>query len=104
VNTITGILPVQANVLPGPLVEDAMANMNVAFRTGPLITDPEKLAMPLPSQMSGTWSWIQHTGVTTWEEITQIGQASQQAQLSPGYELKDGWLQLSNALIDDAKH
>jgi hypothetical protein len=81
-----------------------MANMHVAFRTGPLITDPEKLAMPLPSQMSGTWSWIQHTGVTTWEEITHIGQANQKAQLNPAYELKDGWLKLSNALIDDAQH
>ena len=104
VNAITGILPVQTNVLPGTLVEDAMANMQVAFRTGPLITDPEKLAMPLPSQMSGTWSWIQHTGVTTWEEITHIAQANQKAQLNPTYELKDGWLKLSNALIDDAKH
>lgn len=104
VNAITGILPVQTNVLPGTLTEDAMANMHVAFRTGPLITDPDKLAMPLPSQMSGTWSWIQHTGVTTWEEISEIAQANQKAQLNPAYELKDGWLKLSNALIDDAKH
>lgn len=104
VNVISGILPVQVNVLPGTLVEDAMMNMHVAFRTGPLITDPEKLAMPLPSQMSGTWSWIQHTGVTTWEEVSHIAQANQKAQLSPTYELKDGWLKLSNALIDDAQH
>jgi hypothetical protein len=104
VNAISGILPVQVNVLPGTLVEDAMANMHVAFRTGPLITDPDKLSMPLPSQMSGTWSWIQHTGVTTWEEIAEIAQANQKAQLNPGYELKDGWLKLSNALIDDAQH
>jgi len=60
--------------------------------------------MPLPSEMSGTWSWIQHTGVTTWEEITKIAQANQKARLGEGYELKDGWLKLSNALIDDDKH
>jgi hypothetical protein len=102
VNTITGILPVQTNVLPGPLVETAMANMNVTFRTGPLITNPDQLSMPLPSEMSGTWSWIQHTGVTTWEEISQIAQANQKAQLLPYYELKDGWLKLSNALINDS--
>jgi hypothetical protein len=101
VNAISGILPVQVNVLPGNLVEDAMANMNVTFRTGPLITDPDKLSMPLPSEMSGKWSWIQHTGVTTWEEISQIAQANAKARLGTDYELKDGWLKLSNALTEN---
>ncbi len=103
VNAISGILPVQVNVLPGNLVEDAMANMNVTFRTGPLITDPDKLSMPLPSEMSGKWSWIQHTGVTTWEEISKIAQANDKARLGTDYELKDGWLKLSNALTDNNK-
>lgn len=101
VNAISGILPVQVNVLPGNLVEDAMANMNVTFRTGPLITDPDKLSMPLPSEMSGKWSWIQHTGVTTWEEISSIAQANAKARLGADYELKDGWLKLSSALTND---
>jgi len=101
VNTISGILPVQVNVLPGPLVEDAMANMHVTFRTGPLITDPDKLSMPLPSEMSGNWSWIQHTGVTTWDEIDKIAQANAKARLGPEYELKDGWLKLTNAIHEN---
>jgi len=100
VNVIPGILPVQLNVLPGTLVENAMSNMNVTFRTGPLITDPDQLSMPLPSEMSGKWSWIQHTGVTTWEELTTIAQANEKARIGVGYELKDGWLKLSNALND----
>jgi hypothetical protein len=103
-NTISGILPIQSRVLQGTLVEEALANMNVTFRTGPLITDPEKLAMPLPSQMSGSWSWIQHTGVTTWEEIDKIGQANSHATYEENYVLKDGWLKLTNALINDNHH
>jgi hypothetical protein len=100
INAITGILPVQVNAVSGTRTEEAMANMNVTFRTGPLITNPDQLSMPLPSQMSGQWSWIQHTGVTTWEEIKQIAQANAQARLGTDYELKEGWLQLSNALLE----
>lgn len=103
-NAITGILPVQLNVLPGPLVEEALANMNVTFRTGPLITDPAKLYMPLPSEIAGKWSWIQHTGVTTWEEITDIGQANAKARFGNNYVLKDGWLKLSNALKENSEN
>lgn len=102
-NVITGILPIGLNVLPGPQVEEAMANMNVTFRTGPLITNPAKLAMPLPSEISGNWSWIQHTGVTTWEEISDIAQGNSKARFGVDYVLKDGWLKLSNALTQNMK-
>lgn len=98
INTISGILPIEVNVLQGTLVEDAMSNMNVTFRTGPLITDPDKLSMPLPSEMSGEWSWIKHSGVSTWEEISNIAQGNAKARIGKDYELTEGWLKLTNAL------
>jgi hypothetical protein len=96
VNVISGILPIEVRVLPGTLTENALANMHVTFRTGPLITNPKNLVMPLPSELSGNWSWIQHTGVTTWEEVSQIGQANGNARFDTTHDLKDGWLKLSN--------
>lgn len=101
-NVVNGILPVQRQVVSGPLVQNALQTMEVTFRTGPLITDPQKLRMPLPTELQGDWSYLRHSGVTTWEEIHEIAQANQEARFTPENILQDGWLKLANAIGDSS--
>lgn len=101
-NTISGILPLNQLVVPAVFVEDPLSAMDVTFRTGPLLVDPDQLRMPLPTEMTGAWSWIQHSGVTTWETIETIGQANQQARFPQSLVMRDGWLQLSGAFKPDS--
>ncbi|MFN8714100.1 MAG: hypothetical protein ACK5Z2_14730 [Bacteroidota bacterium] len=92
---ISGVLPLNTIVLPSVFVEAPMSNIEVTFRTGPLLVDPQQLRMPLPTEINGAWSWIQHSGVTTWETIGEIAQANQQSRFPDRLTLRDGWLQLS---------
>ena len=99
VNAITGVLPIQQLVLPDAFVGRALNKMEVTFRTGPLISDPDTIRMPLPAEINGEWSWIQHTGVTTWLETTDIEKSVTSPQLqNQNPVLKEGWLKLSDAI------
>jgi hypothetical protein len=95
-SAISGILPLSQLVLPAVFIEAPLNDMEVTFRTGPLIVEPDQLRMPLPTEINGKWSWIQHSGVTTWETMTKIEQANQQARFSTSVSLRDGWLQLGD--------
>lgn len=101
-SVVPGVLPLEELILQTVFIEDPLAQMEVTFRTGPLLTDPEQLRMPLPTEMSGAWSWIQHSGVTTWETIESIAQANQQPRFPESIGLRDGWLQLSGAFKPDS--
>lgn len=92
----SGILPISKLTVPSRYVETPISEMEVTFRTGPLITDPEELRMPLPTEIHGEWSWLQHSGVTVVEEIDKIGKATQQARLgNKANTINEGWLKLS---------
>jgi hypothetical protein len=98
----TGILPIESLTIPAEYVEPALAQMEVTFRTGPLLTATEQLQMPLPATTQGNWSWVQHPGVTTWQEITTIAKANPSAILSDiPVSIREGWLKLTGALAGD---
>lgn len=98
----TGILPIKQIALPGEYVEPALKRMDVTFRTGPVLTDTEALRMPLPSFSRGRWSWIQHTGVTVWQEDSNIAKADPKPRLTDiPLSLREGWLKLSKPMADD---
>jgi hypothetical protein len=102
VHASTGILPIKHIALPGEYVEPALARMDVTFRTGPVLTDTEALRMPLPSFSHGNWSWIQHTGVTVWQEDAHITKADPKPRLTDiPLSLREGWLKLSKPMADD---
>jgi hypothetical protein len=90
----TGILPTVRLALPAKFYANALAQMAVTFRIGPLLTDPEAIRMPLPAERQGEWTWIRRTGTgsTDWRRDVVLS-ADQQARLSdlPPH-LMDGWL------------
>ena len=110
IHLISGLLPVFELSLPPKFTRDALANMEVTFRTGPLMTDPAKLRMPKPDDIRGKLSWIYQSGLKIWNE--------DQALKHPGSwenkdiarvltnahypqrrnQLSEGWLKLSEAM------
>ena len=50
--------------------------MNVTFRVGPVLheqlTEPRTLRMPLPVNVTGSWSWIAQTGVLLTDPVTGL--------------------------------
>ena len=78
--------------------------MFVTFRTGPVLTDPNQISMPLPSAVTGDWSWIERSGVAVWREdgkITPPGQTASLPATPPS--LREGWLKLSGAFGSKSK-
>jgi hypothetical protein len=109
-HAFTGILPVKIVNLPAAYYEDALANMAVTFRTGPVITDAQTIRIPYPTEKNGTWSWIQRnspadpqhwTDPAGWD-VETIVQANQNARLpSTPPRLVEGWLKLTPTDIED---
>jgi hypothetical protein len=103
VHASTGIHPTKDLTLPSSYVLGALNQMEVTFRTGPLLSDPETLRMPLPAEQKGTWAWLQRANVTTWQPPdSKIVKADPTARLSTTSQLiREGWLKLSGALGPD---
>ncbi|KMO24362.1 hypothetical protein [Methylobacterium indicum] len=96
---VSGIQPLVTLTLPPGPIASALNAMFVTFRTGPVLTDPDRIGMPLPSAVTGDWSWIERSGVSVWREDDTIATPGQTATLpaSPA-SLREGWLKLSGAL------
>jgi hypothetical protein len=95
VHATSGILPRKRIELMREHVADALDALSLTFRVGPVLTDPETIRMPLPSEISGGWSWIRRTGVTVWQEDAVVD-ATQDAMLGKTPTLiTEGWLKLT---------
>lgn len=76
-------------------VKDALSKLSPTFRFGPVLIDPERIWMPIPHDLNGTWSWDHRTDVNTWANtpVTHIGH---EALLSPDPPVgSEGWLRLT---------
>lgn len=109
VHLISGLLPTFELRLAPKYTRDALAKMEVTFRTGPLITDPKQLRMPKPNDISGKLSWIYKSGVKIWQEDEPLGESGAWENRQVGetlanahypekrHQLSEGWLKLSEA-------
>ncbi|MCX6633179.1 MAG: hypothetical protein NTW28_36755, partial [Candidatus Solibacter sp.] len=94
----TGILPTAVLRLPRELGERPLRRLDVTFRVGPLLHEPEGLEMPLPAEISGGWSWIQRSGINGLVE-SPVADASHHARMSDTpIHIREGWLRLSDAI------
>jgi hypothetical protein len=101
VHAYTGVLPVVSAALPGQLVEEFIRELQVTFRTGPVIADPGTLRIPQPAEQHGVWSWVQAVAPPSgsqgakWAE-TSIVDADDRARMPDAQlQLREGWLRLS---------
>ncbi len=96
---VSGSLPVVDTALaPGPVTE-ALTNMEVNFRVGPLLVEPGAVRMPIPAEIQGQWSWVARADVTSWAGPAPIKMQDAVATLArEPPRLREGWLTLSGAI------
>jgi len=100
---ISGFLPSKILALqPGP-VDGALSEMAVNFRIGPLLTDPALVRMPLPAEIRGSWTWIERTGLTLWQETTPAPNVTVASFPDSPPQLTLGWLKLTGAFANKPK-
>jgi len=91
----TGLLPRKEIGLRRDWTDAALAKLSPTFRFGPVLVDPQKIRMPIPVDLNGTWSWDHRADANTWEELA-VTNATQDALLSPDPPTgTEGWLRLT---------
>ena len=110
VHTLSGLLPTFEMHLPPKFTKEALANMEVTFRTGPLLVDPYQLRMPKPGDINGKLSWIYQSGIQIWKDDQPLEHPN--SWENPSIEtpltnanytgrrlrMSEGWLKLADAL------
>ena len=96
VHATTGILPTATMTVPPVFFADALTQMGVTFRIGPLLTDPAAVRLPIPAQHSGTWSWVHVLAPGPQYAEDGIIAADARARLpATPPNLVDGWLKFT---------
>ena len=102
IHASTGILPVKAINIPPDQYLDALEKLSLAFLSAPLLTSKRQLAMPLPAQSGGSWSWVENDD-SAWSQTQQIAPVTVDAIMNYApQQLVEGWLNLSNVLLSSA--
>jgi hypothetical protein len=111
VHATCGILPTKAIDIPPDQYSAALQAIQITFLSAPILSDREKMRLPLPAEPGYTWSWLENKGENGWAETLSIptikkelflehysgqnGERAWQHLLDP----KIGWLR---AIADDA--
>jgi hypothetical protein len=95
VHATAGLLPRKEIGLRRDWTSDALAKLSPTFRFGPVLVDPQRIRMPIPVDLNGTWSWDYRADANTWAELP-VTNATQDALLPPDPPSgTEGWLRLS---------
>jgi hypothetical protein len=94
VHATSGILPRKEIGMRREWVTLALAQLAPTFRFGPVLVDPQKVRMPIASELNGTWTWDHRQDVITWASDA-VTNANQDATLAPDPPVgSEGWLRL----------
>lgn len=66
-----GALPTKSIRVPRDQFAAALRNMEVSFLVAPILTEPDKTLLPLPSDPNLTWTWLQRDG-PSWTVIPEM--------------------------------
>jgi hypothetical protein len=95
VHATAGLLPRKEIGLRRDWTDAAIAKLSPTFRFGPVLVDPQRIRMPVPVDLNGTWSWDHRSDVNTWEELP-VTNATQDALLPADPPTgTEGWLRLT---------
>jgi hypothetical protein len=76
-------------------VDGALKVLAPTFRFGPVLVDPRRIRMPIPTDIGGTWSWDHRGNAVDWAE-SGVTNATQDAILADDPPVaQEGWLRLS---------
>jgi hypothetical protein len=96
VHATPGVLPVKAIDIPRRQYAAALQAIEVLFLCSPVLSGPDKVGLPLPTEPGYQWSWVGPGGVAA-----EIGQASTQATFTASPNILEGWLKLVKAPASD---
>ncbi|MDX3451884.1 hypothetical protein PV396_07985 [Streptomyces sp. ME02-8801-2C] len=91
VHATAGILPTHSLRIPSGMFRDALEGMAVSFRAAPVLTDADRIAVPLPDEPGYAWSW-QEQGQTG--AVEQADPPRPDARFPARATLREGWLTL----------
>jgi len=95
VHATAGLLPQKEIGLRREWTAEALAKLSPTFRFGPLLVDPKRIRMPIPTDIEGTLSWDYRADANTWAEAP-VTNATQDALLpSDPPSGTEGWLRLT---------
>jgi hypothetical protein len=95
VHATAGLVPRKEIGLRRDWVDPALKTLSPTFRFGPLLVDPKRIRMPIPTDIQGTWSWDYRSDANTWAELP-VTNATQDALLPPDPPSgAEGWLRLT---------
>jgi hypothetical protein len=98
VHAFTGLLPPVSAALPPQFQLAPIRAAEVTFRSGPLLTPPTALTVPLPAFGHGDWAWLQYGDPATPAQPQPLQRADASAQvIDVAPALRDGWLRLTLA-------
>lgn len=116
VHAVTGLLPAKAAALPARFVRPALANLELTFRVGSLLTHaeqppgtgdtpppfPQSMWLPHPTERNGTWSWWERASTgPDWSGFGLL-RATPDARLKDyPSTLRDGFLQFDTDLDEE---
>jgi hypothetical protein len=98
VHAFTGLLPPVTATLAPQFQLAPLHATEVTFRTGPLLTPPTAVALPVPAFGHGDWAWLQYGNPANPAQPRPLQRADASAQLLDVIPtLRDGWLRLTLA-------
>lgn len=93
VHAFCGIAPVTTAVIPQDFYATALDALTFVFLCSPVLTLPSGVALPLPTEADGGWSWVEYAeGGWITEEI---GAVDDRATMQAPGRISEGWLKLT---------
>jgi hypothetical protein len=94
VHATTGITPRKEIGMRREWVASALSSIAPTFRFGPILTDPQRIRMPIPNDIHGTWSWDHRSSITDWAE-DKVTNTTGDALIPPDpAKAQEGWLRM----------
>ncbi|MBV7335392.1 hypothetical protein KFU94_45565 [Chloroflexi bacterium TSY] len=73
VHATTGILPTVSVSIPPDQYTNALRAIEVTFPTAPLLTNPNRICIPLPDEPGDQWAWLDKDPVDNAQDTDAIG-------------------------------
>jgi hypothetical protein len=100
VHATSGITPRKEIGMRREWVASALSRIAPTFRFGPVLVDPQRIRMPIPNDIHGSWSWDHRSSITDWAE-DKVTNTTGDALIPPDpAKAQEGWLRMQPQAAD----
>jgi hypothetical protein len=92
VHATCGLMPTKAIRIPPDQFAGVLQNLAVTFLSSPILSEPGKIALPLPTHAGYEWSWLANIE-GKWQKL-DVDPANPKAGWAEKMEIAEGWLKL----------